>query len=118
MGKNFKSLREKMSIESQVRSAKLAHKYRSDMALDELRIARQLTQEHLANLLNVKQASISKIERRTDWYVSTLESVIKAMGGSLEIFAVFPEGRVRIKKFQDIKDRDPKKQEVTNPVAY
>ncbi|MEI9977248.1 MAG: helix-turn-helix transcriptional regulator [Ignavibacteriota bacterium] len=34
------------------------------MSLDQLRTARELTQENLAELLGVKQASISKLERR------------------------------------------------------
>ncbi len=102
MAKKFSNLRSKMSAESRERSRTLASKYREELALDELRLARNLTQEHLASLLKVKQAAISKIERRTDWYVSTLDSMIRAMGGTLEITAVFPDGKVRIKKFADI----------------
>jgi hypothetical protein len=33
-------------------------------------------------------------------YVSTLRGVIKAMGGEMEILAVFPDGRVRINTFR------------------
>jgi transcriptional regulator with XRE-family HTH domain len=66
------------------------------MALDELRAARQLTQEHPATLLNVNQSAISKLERRADMYVSTLADFIRAMGGELEIRAVFPDGAVRL----------------------
>jgi len=69
------------------------------MALDELRAARELTQERLAETLGIKQASVSKIERRADLYVSTLARFIEAMGGELEIRAVFPEGSVRLKRF-------------------
>jgi hypothetical protein len=39
------------------------------------------------------------MERRTDMYVSTLRSFVQAMGGELEIRAVFPEGTVRIDQF-------------------
>jgi len=35
-------------------------------------------------------------------YISTLQTAIKAMGGHLEIRAVFPEGTVRIHQFRDI----------------
>jgi transcriptional regulator with XRE-family HTH domain len=42
------------------------------MALDELRTARELTQERLAETLGIKQATVSKIERQSDMYVSTL----------------------------------------------
>jgi hypothetical protein len=36
------------------------------------------------------------MERRADMYISTLQSMIRAMGGQLKIEAVFPEGRVEI----------------------
>ena len=60
-----------------------------EMPLDELREARELTQEQLARVLRVNQAAVSKMERRTDMYLSTLQGIIKAMGGRLEIRAVF-----------------------------
>src|SRR5439155_22618047 len=81
MPKNFKTLRNKLSPESRERAHRLALKYEAEMALDELRVARDFTQEHLAKLLGVKQAAVSKMERRTDMYISTLQSIIRAMGG-------------------------------------
>jgi transcriptional regulator with XRE-family HTH domain len=75
------------------------------MALNELRVALTITQEHLAKILHVRQAAISKLERRADMYVSTLADFIRAMGGQLEIFAHFPQGKVRITQFQDVKGR-------------
>ena len=73
-----------------------------EIALDELRAARTLTQAHLSTILGVKQSAISKLERRADRYVSTLRPFIEAMGGQLEIRAVFPEGAVRITQFQTL----------------
>jgi transcriptional regulator with XRE-family HTH domain len=72
------------------------------MPLQELRQARKLSQEAIATVLGAKQASISKLEHRTDMYVSTLRSYIEAMGGTLEIVAQFPDGEVRITQFTDI----------------
>lgn len=51
-----------------------------DMALNDLRQARSLSQERLAQILRTKQANISKIERRADMYISTLRDYIEAMG--------------------------------------
>jgi hypothetical protein len=99
MAKNFKTLREKMSPESRERSRALAAKYRSEMPLNELREAMAITQVHLARKLRVNQAAVSKMERRTDMYVSTLQGFIKAMGGELKITAEFPDGTVEIKQF-------------------
>ncbi len=102
MGKNFKGLQAKMSPESRARSQAKARQMIREMALDELRAARDLTQEHLAKVLGVKQSAVSKLERRTDMYISTLRDFIKAMGGSLEIRAVFPDGDVRITQFREL----------------
>lgn len=106
MGKarNFEQLRAKMSPESRARAEALAKEMLDNMALDELRAARELTQENLAQILQVNQAAISKLERRTDMYVSTLGRFIEAMGGRLEIRAVFPDGVVCINQFSDRKE--------------
>jgi transcriptional regulator with XRE-family HTH domain len=103
MPKNFNILREKMSPAARERSRLLAEKYRAEMPLDELREAREMTQVHLARILGVNQAAVSKLERRADMYVSTLQSFVKAMGGELKITAHFPEGTVEINQFEDVK---------------
>ena len=101
MAKNFKILREKMSPRSRERSRVLAEKYRAKMPLNELREALDITQEHLADLLKVKQSAVSKLEKRTDMYVSTLHHFIKAMGGDLKIIANFPDGTIEINQFRE-----------------
>jgi transcriptional regulator with XRE-family HTH domain len=75
-----------------------AHERRHKRAalLGELRRARQLTQEALAETLGMSQSEVSKVERRTDLYVSTLRRYIEAMGGELQIFARFPNGEVEV----------------------
>jgi DNA-binding XRE family transcriptional regulator len=103
MTKNFHELRSKMAPEAQEKARALAQKYTEEMPLDELRAARKMTQEHLAKLLGTKQAAISKLERRTDMYLSTLQSIVKAMGGQLRIEAVFPEGAVEINQFRRLR---------------
>ena len=74
----------------------------AEMPLQELRQAREQSQEALAKALGGSQASVSKMERRADMYVSTLRNYIEAMGGELEIIASFPEGKVRINQFKEI----------------
>lgn len=103
MAKKFQELRDRMKPESRERAKAKTETFLSEMALDELREARRLTQEQLAAQLQVRQPSIARMERRADMYVSTLRGVIKAMGGQMEIFAVFPEGRVRINQFRDLR---------------
>ncbi len=101
MAKNFKELQAKMSPERQRANAAEAERMQREMPLDQLRAARAITQEHLAELLGVKQASISKMERRADMYVSTLARFIEAMGGKLEIRAVFSDGAVIIDRLAE-----------------
>ena len=97
--RNFKELQARMSPERQALNATEAARMLREMPLDELRAARNLTQEHLASILHIKQASVSKMERRTDMYIGTLSKFIEAMGGELEIRAIFPDGSVRITQF-------------------
>src|SRR5271167_875472 len=74
-----------------------------EMPLNKLRNARNLTQQSLARALNVNQSEISKIENRADVYVSTLASYVEAMGGRLEIRAVFQDGTsVKINQFEEL----------------
>lgn len=61
-----------------------------EMPLRRWRAAPELTQENLASVLHVKQSEVSKVERRTDVYPSTLASYVKAMGGTLEIRPAVP----------------------------
>jgi len=72
------------------------------MALSELRQARLLSQEEIAASLRINQAAVSKMEKRTDMYLSTLRRFIEAMGGKLEIVARFPEGEVRVNQFEKL----------------
>jgi DNA-binding XRE family transcriptional regulator len=74
-----------------------------ELTLAQLRQARQRSQAELAEKLGVQQSAISKLERRTDMYLSTLSSVVEAMGGTLEIIARFPDHPpVRINQFEAI----------------
>lgn len=104
MAKKWESLQAQMSPERREANDSAGKQMLASMALDELRNARNITQTHLAQLLNITQASVSKMEKRTDMYLSTLRSFVQAMGGELEIKAVFPEGAVPIKQFSALQD--------------
>jgi transcriptional regulator with XRE-family HTH domain len=101
MARKFKELEEKMSPAALEKSQALANTYIAEMALDELREARKLTQAQLAKTLEVDQGAVSRMERRTDMYVSTLRNFIRAMGGELHIRADFPDGSVEITQFEE-----------------
>jgi len=102
MTKPLSSIHKKIKPAVLAAADKKAQEILAAMPLQELRHARQLSQEQLAEILRVQQASISKLERRTDMYISTLRNFIRAMGGELEIRALFPEGVVPIDQFHTI----------------
>ena len=94
MAKKWKEIRRALSPE---REKKIDARVKAELGrlpLAEVRKARALTQTRLAEILRVNQAAISKMEQRTDMYLSTLRSYIEAMGGSLEVRAIFPEAEV------------------------
>src|SRR5271170_1603563 len=101
MNKPFSALRKKMSPAAQKAAAAKTKRMLKEMPLQELRQAHQMSQERMAELLHTKQANVSRIERRTDMYISTLRSYIEAMGGQLDIIAKFPDGEVYINQFED-----------------
>jgi transcriptional regulator with XRE-family HTH domain len=77
--------------------------------LHELRRAREMTQVALAKQLNMVQPSVSRLERQADLYVSTLRRYIEALGGRLEIHAVFPDldYEIRFEDFETIDGDNP-----------
>ena len=104
MAKSFRNLVKKMSPESQKRIKASTAKMYSEMALQELRQALQLTQQQLAENLQMNQAAVSKVEHQSDMYISTLRRFLAAMGGELRIVAHFPQGDVMINQFEEIHD--------------
>lgn len=100
MAKSFNELKEKMSSQRREQIEDRAQAILISMALQELRQTRHLTQQDLANILNVNQAALSKMENQTDIRVSTLRRLLAAMGGTLKIVAEFPEGEIVINQFE------------------
>lgn len=63
-----------------------------ECVLYKLRRRRGTTQAALAEYLGVTQANVSRIEHAKDVRLSTLRRYVEALGGKLEIRAVFPDG--------------------------
>ncbi len=107
MAKKFRDLAARtMSAEAKSRAAARTNAMLSEIHLQDLRRARQLSQEDLAERLGASQPEVSKIESRADMYVSTVRRYIEAMGGELDIVARFPDGSVRIGQFHDLDPSD------------
>lgn len=67
--------------------------------LKALRQDRRVSQEQLAELMGIRQASVSKIENQEDMRLSTLRKYIEALGGELEIRVHFPDRDVDLDPF-------------------
>ena len=104
MATKFRTIREKMDPERQERIRKRTEELLAELPLQELRRARALSQQELAEVLGLNQATVSKLERRTDMYLSSLRRFVEAMGGKLEISASFPDGKVRIQLLEDLEE--------------
>ena len=68
-----------------------------EMNLPELRKALGKTQLDIADAAEMAQAKVSEFERRDDHVLSVLRRYIEALGGKLEVNAVFDDKRVRLK---------------------
>jgi transcriptional regulator with XRE-family HTH domain len=69
--------------------------------LQELRQKRHLTQQELADRLNLQQAALSKLESQSNMHVRTLQRIVAAMGGELKLVAQFPDEEIIINQFQE-----------------
>ncbi len=96
----FSDITKTWSAERLARSeARMASLTAEMVSLEQLREGLGITQEELANVMEVQQPAISKLVRRPDMKVSTLRDLIAAMGGELHITATFPDRSVEIGNF-------------------
>ncbi len=98
MAKPYKNLRDRVRSDPAraARVAAYAQAMRDAEALAQIRESRELTQQDIANALGVTQANVSRIEREQDVYLSTLAKYVEALGGHLEVTAVFENEKVLI----------------------
>ena len=97
MARKFSELYNKLPPATRERVETRVSAYKTEMALEDLRRERHLTQVNLARNLGINQGAVSKIEKRGDMHVGTLRKHIEAMGGSLQLRAVFPDGEIPLR---------------------
>jgi hypothetical protein len=79
-----------------------------EMTRQRLRQIRNRTQVEIAEALGITQDSVSRLEQRPDFLVSTLRKYVQAMGGNLSIVAEFPDqAPVKLAGFAEETDRRP-----------
>lgn len=98
--RSFSELRARMSPERRALNAEHTQIMLKEMRLAELREAHDVTQGQIGETLDVKQAAVSRLENRSDMRVSSVQEYVRALGGELELIAVFPEGAVRLTQFE------------------
>lgn len=92
MPKSLKDVMDRLPAERRKKiEARAEELIAEEMTLRDLRKARELTQEHMADMLKIGQDSVSRLEQRSDLLLSTLKSYVAAMGGSLDLVARFPD---------------------------
>jgi DNA-binding XRE family transcriptional regulator len=97
--KNFNELRDRAREQHPEWDANVGERKRAiddALALAQLRQARHLTQVQLAETLGISQGNVSRLESRNDIYLSTLRGYVEALGGHLEIAAVFDDQRLPV----------------------
>lgn len=67
--------------------------------VSKLRKDQDLTQKELADILEIRQSAVSKLESQSDIMIHTLERYIRALGGELELRAKFPDREVTLSQF-------------------
>ena len=103
---SFAELRARMTPNAQAKAEAEALRLEEEMDLAEVRRALKLSQDEIAQTLQIGQGSVAKIEKRADMYVSTLRRFIEAMGGELEIVARFPDHVVKIRNFAELSEKE------------
>jgi len=71
-------------------------------SLKELRRLSEMSQAKIAKSLKISQPAVSKIEKQTDMYLSTLRGYVEAMGGELDVIVRLPNRTpVKVRSLDD-----------------
>ena len=84
---------------SRQRAAARTQELLGELLLSEIRELAGKSQRQVADVLGIKQPSLSKLEKQSDMQISTLRRIVNALGGELEVIARFPKGTVKIDQF-------------------
>ena len=109
---SFKTILENLPADEREKvKQRAAELIAEEMTLQDLRKAREYTQVRMAELLNMRQENVSRLERRVDLLLSTLQSYVGAMGGELSLIVEFKDrSPVKLSGLTsggELKDKDP-----------
>ncbi len=102
--KKWKDIRRDHGPEGEARIKRMKDEIVLEMTLREIREhVSDLNQTELGELLKVSQVAISQLERRQDATLGNIAKYLAALGGRLELHAVFSNETIRIVQFEDVK---------------
>ena len=100
MAKSFDELVKRTTTKkTRARATGRTQELLAELLLSEVRQLAGKSQQQVARALGIKQPSLSKLEKQSDMQISTLQKIVKALGGELEVLAKFPKGTVKIDQF-------------------
>jgi transcriptional regulator with XRE-family HTH domain len=92
MAIKWNSLKHKSSPEVREGLKREAHGELERIGFGKLRQARRQTQVAVAKKLKIGQGAVSRIEKQSDFLLSTMREYVAALGGQLELHVKFPDG--------------------------
>ena len=114
MAKSFDALIKRTTTKkTRDRAARRTQKLLQELLLSEIRELTGKSQQQVAKAIGIRQPSLSKLERQSDMQISTLQRIVNALGGRLEVIARFPKGTVKINQFDKAINRSNR-----NPRAH
>ena len=97
MSKTWKALKQaRLSPAARARVTARVDARLEELTLKGLRQALELTQSQVGQAAAMTQSELSRLEGREDHLTSTLRRYVEALGGRLEVTAVFGKRRVKL----------------------
>ncbi|MDH2998801.1 transcriptional regulator [Pasteurellaceae bacterium LFhippo2] len=91
---NFKELMAKLPEEQQIRVKEIAQEMRMELQLYRIREELEISQQQIADALNIKQPSVAALEKRgNDIRLSSVKRYVESMGGILNLSVKLPTGK-------------------------
>ncbi len=98
MTKTWKALKQsRLGVDGEARVRARVATNKEELTLKAIRQGLELTQSQVGRSAEMTQSELSRLEARSDHLTSTLRRYVEALGGKLEITAVFGERRIKLK---------------------
>lgn len=89
-------MKEKFSSEERAGIREKAQEKVAAIRLQQVRKSHHITQKELATSMGLSQSALSELERRPNITLGTMQRYVEALGGHLEVNAVFKDGKKKL----------------------